>query len=658
LFPLATLYAAGVIYATYSVLGVGFALLLLVQKYRVLDPPDAVSRALTAVALGLCYNAIIFLVTFQMSRLGLLLAAAQVWWAKLACDSLVFCLIAWTLRDRAQLLASVGAIFTPSVLSFAVLGFVVGTWAFLRFPYVLDCPQLPPTQDLLWGLTPSNMGPGFGFSGLIYYLGAAFVDIPLVTVAAAFKPLLGVLLGIVALHATRALRLPCPPGSALLYFVLLLLSNFGLNGVIGWGKDSIYGVLFSIAFLVTLCREVYPARPFELSLYFAMASVLGVISVPYMLTAYGLWLLLADSDEGAWRTVAPMWFVNAVPFPIVLAEMSSISLKTAIGLYATLGIVLLSCAMAARSRIGLALTDHLRRLRESLGTALRSLPIILMAIAFVMLPVTLELVAWTNVDGSLRTGIFFPLDGKTGFVAYFLGYPFQKLTMTVGVLAAALLPWLRRNRGLLALTSMPLLVLVLALFRIKLKLEILKDSNIWDLIKDIPNWYGGALYTLFVVAALALCLQRVRIPALRIAFAIGASALLSFWPVFRYDLKGFAGPVQYTSTGGFSDSDMARVTEVIWKLPHHSNVLIDRDTNSGKYWLFYSLPMYGASPSVLTEQTLARMSGKTFYVIVDDQSLKNVTAYASSNKMIPKPMLDNLTDGQMMLEINPIGSEM
>jgi hypothetical protein len=196
---------------------------------------------------------------------------------------------------------------------------------------------------------------------------------------------------------------------------------------------------------------------------------------------------------------------------------------------------------------------------------------------------------------------------------------------------------------------------VLALFRIKLELGILTDFNIWDLIKDIPNWYGGALYALFAVAALALGLERVRVSVLRVAFAIGAAALLSFWPVLRYDLKEFAAPVQYTSTGGYSDSDMARISETIWKLMHHSHVLIDLDTKFGKYG-FYTLQMYGALASVLTDETLARMSGKIFYAVVDDKSMKKVSGYARSNKMILKSILDNLTDGQMLLEIGPSGS--
>lgn len=623
-----TLLVAGILYSAVVIMLVGLCLLALCKRIGLSASSGATGHVLCSFALGVYSSTVFALIWIS---LGLQWSNIVVV-VKLAVDAVV--VASAFLVARRELVTLSREILADRVLvATAALGLCIGMWAFWRYPHVLDSGQLIWTQSLLTVGRPEMSSSMVGFSALVLFLGRVFGELPVVTVAAAFKPLLGLVAGVTVCHAVTCLKLRWRLPSTLVAFALMLLSGFGLYGLTNLGKDSIYGVLLSIAFMASLCRPAAERRSVELGILFATAATLGVIAVPYALAAYLIWLVLAPQDARAWSTLPAMWLVGLPVLPSVLSGFLGRSFVVVMATYLLLGlaIAILRRAAAAFSFARIApLVEYARPWIP----ALFALP------CLVMLPFELAFPVWRNVDGSLVTEVRAPLDGKTTLVGLLTNDPQQATTVIAGSAAAMLLGFTSLGRGtpgLIAMAAMPFAVLFAALVRLWLRLPVISDFNVWDIIKDVPLWYGGPLFGLLALAGVQAGAETVLRARFRVAGAIALGAWLIYSGIHRLDYRYFIQPVTFTSIGGYSDADMARTSELAWQRFRERIMYFDNRLSLTQSH-FYSFQMYEVRPSFLApadiERVVAQVTGPTGFVIRRDLLDRLVAVSSSTDRSV------------------------
>lgn len=412
---------AGVCFSMVQVLGVGLALQALLTRCGVGRPPGSTWALLQALALGFYLQAICA-IAWQLSGLSYSLTIALLSVA-LGLGVIVATLI-YAREQLRELITEIVADGTLMWLSLA--GFVVGTLALFQFPHVLDSGQIIWTQTVLSsGFAPFNSSM-LGYSGLVLPLGRIFDQVPVVTLAAAYKPLLVMIAGATTCHAVTCLALRWRTLTCIFLSALTLFSWFGLNGLIHLGKDSIYGILFSMAFMTSLCAPPERRNNLAPALFFAVAGTLGVIAVPYMLTAYALWLFLAPKEDQAWETLPAIYAVGLPITPTVIAGFLQLSPLLVFAGYIAAGVV---GYLLYRNADFSKLRAAIGRVASPIGPFL---PIGFMIACYFMLPFELAFPVWENADGSLVTEVRPPLDGKTSFFALLLDKSLQTYTVLPG----------------------------------------------------------------------------------------------------------------------------------------------------------------------------------------------------------------------------------
>ena len=595
---IATLYLAGLAYTAFSVIGVGFVILAALRRLGVLRTEQPASHILCAIALAIYWGAIFLAAVVAFNAKF----AETATYVKFALDAVI--VAAGVLYAHRELREIGRSLMQGGVLILAGGGLIVGTWAFLQFPHVLDSGQLRWTQDLLTRGSADAPSAMLGFSGLIVFLGRMFDAIPLATTAAALKPLLAVIAAVTAYHAADCLA-PRQRGLvAVLFIALMAVSEFGLLGVIFLGKDSIYGILFSIAFLAALCRPEPSRHAWELGLYFSVAVTTGVIALPFMLAAYVLWQLLAAPEDKAWSTAPALYLVGLPVLPTALAGFFHAGLAAMFAAYLALGLAGFAFVkLAGKPAAALfgRVSGRLRSVRAWVPAAL-ALPCVF------LMPVDLPITAWRNQDGTLIAERRAPLDGKMDIFGYFLEHPVQSFTIGFGVIAALILGFTRLGReraGLVAACTMPFAVLLAALVRAHSGLPVLENFHVWDIVKDIPLWYGGALFGL-----LAVVLLHVLASVVPVAWARSAALLVAGTALFvagaghvsRYE---YTRPVNYTEIGGYTDRDMAVASAIAWRELRGRHAYFDMSLTVARYY-FYSFQMYEVRPSQLDVKWLIK----------------------------------------------------
>jgi hypothetical protein len=591
---LATYFGATIIYSAFSIIAVGLSAAVLMS--RLAGARFAVGGAfvLTVCAIGIYWNAVVFI--------GLFLIGKKVTWyvllAKLTLEAILMVLaILLTRREIPEVVRR--SFEDPVVLAFFAIGSLGGCWAMLQFPHVLDSSQIQWTQLALSQTMSLSLPAMLGYSGLVPYPAVLFPDAPVVTTAAAFKPLLVALFACLALMLADVLAPRHRVFYALGFALLSIVTTFGLYGLLNLGKDSIWGLIFGMAFLATLCRERPSEHSVEMGIYFAVATTTGIIALPYMLTAYLLWLCFSAPEDKAADTIPMMLLINAPVFPPALAGFLKGGLVSCFIGYAAASLVI----------IGLMRIGSVRQVAATVVAPLRLirawLPMLLLVPCWALFPVALHFPVWFNADGSVVKETRHPLDGVTTFFGYLSSNPLQDRTFWLGLAGAAVVGFTRFGReraGLSALAAMPLAVLLLALVRAHSGIPIVSDFNVWDLVKDIPQWLGGTLYVFLLFAALRSVFEGLR-PVAFLAPVIATSTCFAWaWPKVPGGM--FTARVTYNTYSGSVNASMAVAASLVWEHLRWKIIYMDPELDISRRY-FYSFQMYGGRPSRFELEKLA-----------------------------------------------------
>ena len=611
---------SAIAFSIFSVLGTGVLLLSVVDRFRKLSyERDFSENILLSAAFGFVWCAVSFLVLYFASAHSI---RHGIFYGRFGMDIALISTTLVFLRPYDPTKKIIESFFCRSFALIVLIGLIIGSYGFFHFPHVLDSGQLLWTQQFLLSISKSTeIGSMIGFSGLIAPLGSLFKEYPLATVAAGFKPLLAIVALMVCRHAVLMLDLPNRSINAALLSTLMLSSYFGLFGLIEMGKDSMYGVLFSVAFLVLLCRGDVERRGLDVAIVFAAASVLGVIAVPYMLIALALWLVFAASGEVAFAIMKVFLLINGLTLPVVVAAF----LKKP---YWKIGIVYLFFSFFL-----MWMFDRLRRIRQ-LESARRVRDLVLLVLplfsflaAAALLPVAAELPVWMNVDGTIVTEVRAPLDGKTGILQLLFAYPVQHATVAVGLSALFIASFIQRvSKAMIAVSIMPLVALVLVLCNVRLGLQFLTPFNQWDLVKDVPAWYGGTAFALIAIAGIAFSCGR---SGPRKNIVIG---LLLIAPALHVIFRGgswarLVSPVHYNAIGGSIDKDFSILMQAIWTNLQNRTIFVAPEIVPDH---FYSIQMYGGVPTRYKSDTLYYNISHLREVgfVVPNEEVSAVAAYA------------------------------
>jgi hypothetical protein len=570
----------------------GFCLRFLLRGWKRLDALPFPAPLLESIACGYLWNTILFL---PASWLAIQSPATQ-WYVAAGKSALDLSLILGTVLLNRQVVGFLLRSLAP-VLRFPA-GLVVltavgcGLIGLCWFPHSLDCGQLLWTDLLLAGLPPTGNSGAVGYSALIYFPGVFLRGLPLVTTAAAFKPFLGLLLGLAVLLLLQA------PGSrslsvvALPYLVVLLVSNLGSYGFFQLGKDSVFGVVFSLMYLAMLIRydtgEDEAAWPG--ALYFSCAIISGVITVPYLGLITVLYTVLALGRRNPFGFLAPLCLWGA-PFGAVVLDgfLHSSPAKALVGLLALAGV----CSLL-RTRFQF-LWNGGARLRYLVPVAL----VLLLLICRSLMPYKLPLVPWVDAQGNPVVEFRPPLDGVMTFRQLLTTFEQHTPVWLVGLgllgmLVTCLHPRFGNNRALLALVLFIPAMICIPLALGRMSRPPIDPFHLWDMLRDVPLWYGGIIFGLFAFVFLDCLLTRMLSEtwSRRVFIPLGVGvAALAFSANVDYFRQQFTWP-HYTSIGGHQDSYVARLCEAVVRQPSASRHLL-LATNSQAMGFMYSFQMYG-----------------------------------------------------------------
>ena len=193
-----------------------------------------------------------------------------------------------------------------------------------------------------------------------------------------------------------------------------------------------------------------------------------------------------------------------------------------------------------------------------------------------------------------------PLDGVTYFFGYMLAAPVQNATVALGLLASLVVgftPLGRRRPGLVAVAAMPALVLVLALTRAHLHLPDISDFNVWDVVKNIPQWFGGALLVLVLLGTLLGLSQFVTWAWLYPVSLVVVTGFCAVAAVRSLSVEYYERPITFDRYAAYSDADMPKASSLAWQYLRGHPIWMDPNTALSKA-AFYASQMYGARPSV------------------------------------------------------------
>lgn len=526
----------------------------------------------------------------------------------------------------------------PVVVAAVVL-FAAGAWAFWQYPHVYDSGQLLWTQFIVDGSRiSSQIAPMFGFSGLIALPAALAPDLPIATLASGYKPFLLMLSGLTCWHAAESLDLR-PRGLATIVAILLMvLTVFGFGGLFVTGKDSIFGLLFATAFLMTIARSDSTERGIELGLYLTAAATLGIIAIPFLMVAYGLWLLLAGRE--AWRTVTPVYLVGLPLLPLVLAGFSGKPALVMFGAYLVAGLAVLAVRWALHREI---LPPRLNPLLAA------GIPVLCFAAAALLMPVNVLAPVYLNPDGTMFMRSTFPTDGKTTLIDMMLGYGHQALTVglgTVVMLTVGASGFGRERPGIVAVAAAPFIVICFVILQYRAGLGLLNPTFVWDLVKDVPQWLGGSLIAIFAVLGGVLLGGWVPNRFAKTATLCSLALMVTAYavPQANLDLR----PNTFSAVTGSTTPDVAVVAEHAWRELKGHKLYLDPNTLVSQEPHFYDLQMYMVTPRKfgfpILDQPLPAKSG---FVVRDD--VLPVLVWAAKANKASLRRLAQLSDSSLYL---------
>ena len=554
---------AALLHAGWFLLGIllpGAALLSLLPPDR--EDAGGPRAFLRLAASGVLWNALLFGATRILRPSGSL-PRGPVLGAALGATALL--VLAALLVRRARLggllLAAARGVSLPLV-ALAVLSGVV---TLRSFPHVADCFQLHWTEHLAAGKTAGGDSGALGFSAWMLFAGLFRADLPLVSSGAGSRIPLFVLTfvaahALVVASAVRRVAL----GTSLL-ILMVLGSYFGRIGLVEFGKDSLFGLVFAVAYAAALPRKRPEEGRRDRGLFFAAAVLLGVISFPFLavLTALDLAFRL---PEGGLRSEFRSLALFAIPAS--LPAISTMSRTPGLLIAAVLVGASLLAAVLPETPVAIG--------PARIETVTRFLPaaafLILIVAGVLLMPIRLPIL--TRYDAG-RLPIFDawpPLDGRMSYASYLLAlggsrYAPVAAAGILGVLAYLLRSPARRIGSLTAIALTPMVLALLGLILAILPVRPLRPFHVWDLVKDVPLWLEGPFWGLFAVLALDFLLERLRRQIPDRTLTIGLAALVLVAVVAkRRTLSVTFRPAVLTAAAGHQDADVAALYQDVWDL--------------------------------------------------------------------------------------------
>jgi hypothetical protein len=620
----------------------GLLILSLAYKKKLLEQQDFSGNFLLASALGLFYSGLKFLIIYKLNLYSNPYAGFS---TTLLLDTLLVLTVSLVYKPKKELLTLLNSFKQISFLFFVVLGVYMGVWVVFHHPHVFDSGQLMWTQNFLWSQAgslssplvvydsysdPNHLESMVGFTGLIAPLGSLLMKYPLVTVAAGFKVFLLLISLIAAYFIVQKFNHTNRIFYTFFLFSMMLISQFGLYGIIETGKDSIYGVLFCTLFFVTLAQTDEKPRGFELGVFFLAASIMGVISVPYMLLALILWVVFSATHSQLRTSLFPIILINIITLPFVISAMLHKSYLIILFLYLLL-IVIIYFVIKSKS-VG----KYFDSARVYLLPVQNIVPLLFIVAAASLLPANLDLIVWANPDGSLITENRPPLDGATSFITLFSHGSFaNKLSVALAFYGFVFMA-VSKNipKSMFPVAAAPFAVIALGLIHVHLHLSMLTDFNLWDLIKDVPQWLGGSFFS--VVALLVTInpfssndgqgkgLIKIKL------FTVAIISSLMFFSAFKCINSIENKPVYYSKIGGSSDKDLVITSQIIWEKLINRELYVSKGILPG---YFYSFRNYGARVGEFKDDTLNQDLSKKKIVgfIVFNKYVLSIADYAKKN---------------------------
>ena len=523
------------------------------------------------------------------------------------------------------------------------------------YPHVLDCIQLAWTNKFVDPQAVDftrNTGE-FGYSALLCFTGLLSSGLPLVVAAAASKILIYFLLAATVLLIARTFydrnRLLGIPIVAL----CVIGSSFGLNTFF-LGKDSIFGILFAVTYLCMLSGDEAPENYKNAALFCGIASITGVITVPFLAIAAGLFVLAGGVIEK--KAAFLRWhFLLALP---LLALPVHFMVKVPIGV---------SWVIAAA---GALLFFFVERSARGAVISLPSPPfwVVAMGIACTLLCIATLLPVLRILPGGGIFSVMAPFDGKTGFFGLLYAY-----NTSSGFLAscfllapfAALYLWRKREAETwVAFVYLPV-SLCSYLLLCHLEQRFFDSWNLWDLVKDSVGWF------LPPTAAMALGPIIARLPdgrretELLIPFLLVVFLGSFLESVARVQMReGFlsatnqSGPFKI----GKSNGAIPEIADYLWQTQSEGRLIVDSRTDvpTNNRTLQYFCPKLTiSSDEILSIQDVGNMElwkQRTFLLVNEsDRRSFSERLQASHRSFLSRW---ESKDGKLqILEIFPQGGE-
>jgi hypothetical protein len=215
------------------------------------------------------------------------------------------------------------------------------------------------------------------------------------------------------------------------------------------------------------------------------------------------------------------------------------------------------------------------------------------------MPCKLAVVPWLDAQGNPVVEYRPPLDGATTFRQFLTTYeghipPLLAGLGLLGMVVACFHPTFGDNRAVLALSLFMPATTCLTLILSRSSRPPIPPFHLWDMIRDVPLWYGGIVFGLFALVFLDCLLarllpapwsRRALIPLGLVVAAFAGDANVEYfrsvlvWPC-------------YTTVGGFQRTYWAQLCEAIVRHPSPSHLLfLAKDSEAMPF--MYSFQMYG-----------------------------------------------------------------
>ncbi len=522
-------------YFLIHILGVGTAIGVILGGEKTLRRWDNLTGLIVSIALGILFNSFEYNLAMIANHFGIM--SHQYWlYFKLMLDwGIVMVMMVFFRQKAARVMQSWITILNLRENKLIVgLSLVFGLMAVIHYPHVHDCIQLIHSNRFWLKNTDllqiPRILPGWGFSALVYYPTVIGNHLPMGSMAAGNKLILGLMMGLTAIYGINRLGLEKRPWMKTIYFIMLVFSYLGLPGAMILGKDSIWAALFSMLLIFSLISIHSPIDIAVSTILGVTAFRMGMISIPYLSVYIVIFLVI--------RYLPPRLAENRRLFIMLLL------------------LILLLCNF--------------------------------------LLPVKIKIYHTQPQQNPFSQTVYsysWPLDGHTSFTEYFLSIPWNQNNRLngialLGVIGLFIFPFHRRRFSDSAVKSLalflPISMLIFLSLTIPARIRLpeyfsqtlpyipIRTKDLWDLIKDIPQWYTQMILGVFALYLIDTAItyfkqysSKVYMLSGGITAGILALSLFSYHDELRQCLK----KTYYLAYGGNKDMVKAKVLNSFYLYP-------------------------------------------------------------------------------------------